>query len=170
MWGPRPCSGRRASSSGHALYRDFSFRCSQFWIHGLGRGTYRRDNPACADRPCRHWARRWPRDLVHCVKPQLSAVSLAWRGSLGSPIPWARAGTSIVVRHDGTVTRELTLPPDYPALLADLKARVRAAQHRAHRAVNTEMLTLYWQIGDAIRTRQEAAGWGGTWCSRLSSE
>ena len=74
------------------------------------------------------------------------------------------------MRHDGTVTRELTLPPDYPALLADLKARVRAAQHRAHRAVNTEMLTLYWQIGDAIRTRQAAEGWGGKVIDRLAAD
>ena len=74
------------------------------------------------------------------------------------------------VRHDDTVTRELTLPPDYPALLADLKARVRAAQHRAHRVVNTEMLTLYWQIGDAIRTRQATDGWGTKVVDRLAAD
>jgi len=56
-------------------------------------------------------------------------VNLTGRGSLDGAIPCAFAGTTIVVRHDGTVTRELTLPPDYPALLADLKARVRTAQH-----------------------------------------
>jgi predicted nuclease of restriction endonuclease-like (RecB) superfamily len=74
------------------------------------------------------------------------------------------------VGHDGNMTRELTLPPDYPALLADLKAQVRAAQHRAHRVVNTEMLTLYWQIGDAIRTRQQADGWGTKVVDRLAAD
>jgi predicted nuclease of restriction endonuclease-like (RecB) superfamily len=64
----------------------------------------------------------------------------------------------------------VALPPDYPALLADLKARVRAAQHRAHRVVNTEMLSLYWQIGDSIRTRQDAAGWGGKVIERLAAD
>ena len=68
------------------------------------------------------------------------------------------------------MTRELTLPPDYPAMLADLKARVRAAQHQAHRAVNTEMLTLYWQIGEAIRTRQQADGWGTKVVNRLAAD
>ena len=63
-------------------------------------------------------------------------------------------------RHDETVPRDLTLPPDYAALLADLKNQVRAAQLRAHRVVNTDLLTLYWRIGDAIRTWQEKAGWG----------
>ena len=74
------------------------------------------------------------------------------------------------VGHDGNMTRELTLPPDYPALLANLKAQVRAAQHRAHRVVNTEMLTLYWQIGDAIHTRQETAGWGAQVIDRLAAD
>ena len=74
------------------------------------------------------------------------------------------------VGHDGDMTRELTLPPDYPALLANLKAQVRAAQHRAHRVVNTEMLTLYWQIGDAIRTRQQADGWGTKVVARLAAD
>ena len=68
------------------------------------------------------------------------------------------------------MTRELTLPPDYPTLLADLKARVRAAQHRAHRVVNTEMLTLHWQIGDAIRTRQATDGWGTKVVHRLAAD
>ena len=74
------------------------------------------------------------------------------------------------MRHDGIVTRELTLPPDYPALLADFKARVRTAQHQAYRAVNTEMLTLYWQIGDAIRTRQQAGGWGTKVVNRFAAD
>lgn len=68
------------------------------------------------------------------------------------------------------MTRELTLPPDFPVVFADLKARVRAARHRAHRAANTEMLTLYWQIGDAIRTRQAAEGWGGKVIDRLAAD
>jgi len=97
-------------------------------------------------------------------------VNLTGRGSLDGAIPCAFAGTTIVVRHDGTVTRELTLPPDYPALLADLKARVRTAQHQAHRAVNTQMLSLYWQIGDAIRTRQQAGGWGTKVVNRLAAD
>jgi hypothetical protein len=76
----------------------------------------------------------------------------------------------MVMGHDGVMTRELTLPSAYLALLADLKARVRAAQHRAHRVINTEMLTLLWQIGDAIRTRQVTEGWGGKVIDRLAAD
>jgi hypothetical protein len=35
----------------------------------------------------------------------------------------------------------------YGELLATLKAEVRAAQRRAHRVVNTELLNLCWTIG-----------------------
>ena len=74
------------------------------------------------------------------------------------------------VGRDGDMTRELTLAPDYPARLADLKARVRTAQHWAHRLVNTEMLALFWEIGDAIDARQETAGWGAKVIDRLAAD
>ena len=68
------------------------------------------------------------------------------------------------------MSRTLTLPPDYAILLADLKAQVRSAQLRAHRVVNTELLGLYWRIGDAIRVRQEAAGWGAKVIDQLAAD
>ncbi len=42
----------------------------------------------------------------------------------------------------------------YRDLLGDIKTRVRAAQHRAARAANAEMLFLYWDIGRMIANRQ----------------
>lgn len=74
------------------------------------------------------------------------------------------------MRHDESVARDLTLPPDYADLLADLKDQVRSARLRAHRVVNTELLTLYWRIGDAIRTRQEKAGWGAKIIDQLAGD
>lgn len=54
---------------------------------------------------------------------------------------------------------EVEQPASYGELLATL-AEVRAAQHRAHRVVNTQLLTLYWRIGQAVLDRQETEGWG----------
>jgi hypothetical protein len=51
------------------------------------------------------------------------------------------------------------VPAGYGQLLTALKAEVRAAQLRAHRVVNTELLTLYWTIGKAILDQQSAEGW-----------
>lgn len=57
------------------------------------------------------------------------------------------------VRQDYVVPGDLALPPDYAILFADLKDQVRTVRLRAHRVVNTELLMLYWRIGDAVRTR-----------------
>jgi hypothetical protein len=46
---------------------------------------------------------------------------------------------------------ESSLPPDsYGALLHDVKERIRSAQYAALRAVNRELINLYWDIGRLI--------------------
>lgn len=65
---------------------------------------------------------------------------------------------------------EVVLPAGYDELLADLKERVAAARWRAQRVVNTELLVLYWQLGDAIRSRQRAEGWGTRVIDRLAAD
>ncbi|MCL9848277.1 hypothetical protein M0F12_07070 [Ralstonia solanacearum] len=42
--------------------------------------------------------------------------------------------------------RETAQAHDYPALLAEVKARVQAAQYAALRAVNKTLVRLYWDI------------------------
>jgi len=54
---------------------------------------------------------------------------------------------------------ELTTP-DYPAFLTEVKARIRHAQYQAMRAVNKELVALYWDIGQSIHQKQETLGWG----------
>lgn len=51
-------------------------------------------------------------------------------------------------------------PAGYADWLADVKARVHAAQQRATLAVNSELLQLYWNLGRDILDRQEREGWG----------
>lgn len=43
---------------------------------------------------------------------------------------------------------------DYGSLLVEVKERIRAAQYRALRAVNKELVGLYWDIGRLIAERQ----------------
>ena len=62
------------------------------------------------------------------------------------------------------------LPPGYGRLLSEIKARVRAAQIRAHLAANSELLALYWDIGRLILDRQKAEGWGTKVIARLSQD
>jgi predicted nuclease of restriction endonuclease-like (RecB) superfamily len=52
------------------------------------------------------------------------------------------------------------LPNDYPGLLEEIKGRIRAAQYEALKAVNKELIALYWDIGRIIVERQEGTSWG----------
>lgn len=56
----------------------------------------------------------------------------------------------------------------YGVLLAEIKARVRAAQYAALRAANTETVELYWDIGRMIISRQAVYTWGKAVVARLS--
>jgi len=48
----------------------------------------------------------------------------------------------------------------YGSFLVEIKARIRKAQYQALRAVNHELLELYWDIGESIHRKQEVLGWG----------
>ncbi len=49
---------------------------------------------------------------------------------------------------------------EYADLLQDVKQCIRSAQYKALRAVNKELISLYWNIGKMIVTRQKQYGWG----------
>ena len=63
-----------------------------------------------------------------------------------------------------------TIAFDYPAFVADLKSRIMSARLTAARAVNFELVGLYWDIGAAIRDKQAAQGWGDAVVERLSKD
>ncbi len=60
--------------------------------------------------------------------------------------------------------------PGYGTLLTELKTRIHTAQYAALRAVNKELITLYWDIGKLIEERQETEGWGKAVVERLSAD
>ena len=61
-------------------------------------------------------------------------------------------------------------PPGYTEWLAELKARVQAAQQRAALSVNRELLTLYWQLGRDVLERQAREGWGAGIIDQVSAD
>ena len=67
-------------------------------------------------------------------------------------------------------TSQPALPAGYAPLLADLKARVRAAQVRAVLSVNRELVLLYWHIGREILRCQRDEGWGAKVVERLAQD
>jgi len=51
-------------------------------------------------------------------------------------------------------------PHGYADLLATIKQQIRQRQYQALRAVNRELVALYWDLGEAISRKQEEHGWG----------
>ena len=52
----------------------------------------------------------------------------------------------------------------------DIMRRIRSAQYEAMRAVNKEMISLYWDIGRQITERQKELGWGKSVVENLSKD
>jgi predicted nuclease of restriction endonuclease-like (RecB) superfamily len=59
---------------------------------------------------------------------------------------------------------------DYRNLLLEVKQRIRSAQYAALRAVNKELITLYWDIGQLIVKRQQGETWGKSVVETLSQD
>lgn len=74
----------------------------------------------------------------------------------------ARKKPAPAVREPGT--------KDYPALLAEIKTRIQSAQYDALRAVNKELVGLYWDIGRLIVERQQSEGWGKAVVAQLAAD
>src|SRR6201993_4649900 len=69
------------------------------------------------------------------------------------------------------VDSESSLVPDsYGALLREIKERIRAAQYAALRAVNRELINLYWDIGRLIVERQAGQTWGRSIVHNLATD
>ena len=61
-------------------------------------------------------------------------------------------------------------PQGYGRLLGEIKERIRSAQYEALRKVNTELISLYWDIGRLIVERQQNAGWGRSVVETLAED
>jgi predicted nuclease of restriction endonuclease-like (RecB) superfamily len=58
----------------------------------------------------------------------------------------------------------------YRELIDRLQRRIRATQTRAARALNTELVMLYWSIGRDILVEQQAGGWGDDIVGRIAED
>jgi hypothetical protein len=60
--------------------------------------------------------------------------------------------------------------PSYRELIDRLQRRIRESQARAARALNTELVMLYWSIGRDIVAQQQAGGWGDDVVGRIADD
>ncbi len=54
----------------------------------------------------------------------------------------------------------MNAPKEYANFIGSVKERIRNAQYAALKAVNTELVGLYWDIGKMISEKQKELGWG----------
>ena len=59
---------------------------------------------------------------------------------------------------------------EYKKFLVEIKERIHKAQYDALKAVNKELIQLYWDIGKKIVERQTVLGWGKSVVETLSSD
>ena len=62
------------------------------------------------------------------------------------------------------------IPKDYAVILNDIKRRIRSAQYEALKAVNKELISLYWDIGRMIIERQKGESWGKSIVEQLARD
>ncbi|WP_347394771.1 DUF1016 N-terminal domain-containing protein, partial [Parabacteroides leei] len=59
---------------------------------------------------------------------------------------------------------------EYSLFLYEVKSRIRSAQYEAMKAVNKEMISLYWELGRRIYEQQNQLGWGRSVVENLSKD
>ncbi|MBX3288968.1 MAG: DUF1016 family protein [Acidobacteria bacterium] len=59
---------------------------------------------------------------------------------------------------------------NYGRLLSEVKTRIRNAQYEALKAVNKELIALYWDIGRMIVERQKGETWGKSVVENLATD
>ncbi len=68
------------------------------------------------------------------------------------------------------MNKTLLLGPEYLNFLAEMKRRIADARLSAARAVNRELILLYWDLGRAIVEKQTNHGWGESVVEKLAKD
>lgn len=58
----------------------------------------------------------------------------------------------------------------YEHTLQEIKHKIHEARNRSLQAVNTELVSLYWEIGKTISEKQEHEGWGKSTVEKLAKD
>lgn len=68
--------------------------------------------------------------------------------------------------------KDLPMPgaEEYGLFLTEITSRIRSAQYEAMKAVNKEMIALYWEVGKRISEQQKTLGWGKAVVETLSKD
>lgn len=62
----------------------------------------------------------------------------------------------------------MELDNTYKSWFATLKFKIKNAQIKAAVSVNTQLIELYWELGQEIIVKQESSDWGSSFIEQLS--
>jgi ABC-type uncharacterized transport system auxiliary subunit len=65
---------------------------------------------------------------------------------------------------------KLPLSREYAEFISELKARIQSARISAARAVNRDLILVYWDTGRGLVQKQEELGWGESVVELLSRD
>jgi predicted nuclease of restriction endonuclease-like (RecB) superfamily len=83
------------------------------------------------------------------------------RPTAASSLVGRTAGSSGATQVVAAARRQShALAPSEDARFAEVVALIEAARNRAYQAVNTELVSLYWQLGEHISRKIASAEWG----------
>ncbi len=63
---------------------------------------------------------------------------------------------------------KLEINKEYKNWLIEIKSRIKNSQIKASIKVNTELISLYWEIGAMIVEKQESAKWGSSFIAQMA--
>ncbi|MBT2326237.1 hypothetical protein J7E62_28325, partial [Variovorax paradoxus] len=130
-------------------------------------------------------AKRIPLMLSQCSAPSIACTGMPSGCLLKRkfPVPSHRCIGASAHRRIGASAHRMTarhyISPvsttaptlfDYARFVEDLKRSIDGARLSAARAVNRELVALYWDIGQAIREQQARRGWGDAVVDRLARD
>ena len=68
------------------------------------------------------------------------------------------------------MTHQKSIAQDFTTFVKEIKTKILSSQYEALKAVNKELIGLYWDIGKNIVEKQEKYGWGKSVVKNLSEE
>ena len=72
--------------------------------------------------------------------------------------------------YNSCMVTSISHTTEYKQLITELKVRVQSAQIKAARALNVELIELYWHIGREITERQKISGWGDNAIGQIAKD
>src|SRR5579862_7654528 len=81
-----------------------------------------------------------------------------------------KQGLQMAKKSYPAVKKEEVSAVEYTKFITALKVKIRSAQIKAAVTVNSELIKLYWEIGNEIVEKQKREGWGSKVLEKIAKD